>query len=120
MKGKNQKKDEKLDIDFEFDEKEAAEDILIMIEMLGGYGREILREELKIDRKGLIKIKMTLIGITDGKATMDKEDLFWLEQIVWDIFNDILEDEEDDDDWDGLFCDDFDVDEEGDEDDEDD
>jgi len=106
-------------IDLEFDEKLAAEETLFLIEMIGGYGRELLREELEIGRRELIEITMTLIGVVEGKDTMDKEKLFWLREIAIDIFNDIIEDEEDDDDdlWSIPIDDEFDDDDDDDEDD---
>jgi len=77
------------------EEQTKATEIIMLIDGMGTVGREMLREELEINRKGLIEIKIKLGDIIDGKGSMDKEELFWLREIALDIFLDILEDEED-------------------------
>ncbi|MCL2334270.1 hypothetical protein [Candidatus Methanoplasma termitum] len=72
-----------------------ATEILMMIDGMGTAGREILRKELEINRKGLIDIKIKLGEILEGKGAMDKNEFFWLREITLDIFLDVLEDEED-------------------------
>jgi len=89
------------------EEQTKATEILMLIDGMGTAGREMLREELEINRKGLIEIKIKLGDLIDGKVSMDKEEIFWLREIALDIFLDVLEDEEDY--WDD---DEFDIDDE--------
>jgi len=96
----------------EIDAKNMAEETLLLIELIGSYGREQLREELKLDRRGLIEIRMTLNGMSEGIDSMDEEELFWLHEIAMDIFRDILDDGDDDEDWDTEWDDELDEDEE--------
>ncbi|MCL2318335.1 MAG: hypothetical protein FWC44_04730 [Methanomassiliicoccaceae archaeon] len=76
------------------EEQTKATEILMLIDGMGTLGREMLREELEINRKGLIQIKIKLGDLIDGKGSMDKDELFWLREIALDIFLDVLEDEE--------------------------
>jgi len=117
MKGNYAERRQKMKIDLEFDEKLAAEETLFLIEMMGGFGRELLRDELEIGRRELIEITMTLIGVVEGNDTMDKEKLFWLREIALDIFTDIIEEEDDDDPWNCPVDDEFDDDDDDDDDD---
>ena len=91
----------------ETEEQVTAREILEMIEEMGRVGRELLRTELEIDRAELARIRRGLEVVATGSEEefgetklegKDLENLDELFYIVKDIYDDMMEGEDEDED----------------------